>query len=115
MIPDTSIPVRKIDLGITARPNQSKATEYFLRGPIPLPWLEAAAKLPGKAYTLGTLIWWLHGMSQGSSIKVTKRSLERFSISEDAYRDGLQRLESAGLVSVIRRPGQRTEVRIQMI
>lgn len=112
---DASIPLRKIDLGVTVRPKQSKVTEYFLRGPVPLSWLQSAAKLPGKAYTLGTLIWWLHGMNQGSSIKVTKRSLERFSISEDAYRDGLQRLKAAGLVSVIRRPGQRAEIHIREI
>jgi hypothetical protein len=115
MIPDTSIPVRKIDLEVASQRRQPETTEYFLKGPIPLPWLEAAAKLPGKAYVLGNILWWHHGMSQGSSIKVTKRSLERFAISEDAYRDGLQRLEDAGLVSVLRRPGQRAEVRIKEI
>lgn len=115
MIPDTSIPVRKIDLGVTSQRKRSETTEYFLKGPIPLPWLEAAAKLPGKAYVLGNILWWHHGMSQGSSIKVTKGSLERFAISEDAYRDGLKRLEDAGLVSVVRHPGQRAEVRIKEI
>lgn len=115
MIPDTSIPVRKIDLGITSERKRSETAGYFLRGPIPLPWLEAAAKLPGKAYVLGNILWWHHGMRPGSSIKVTKRSLERFSISEDAYRDSLQRLEAAGLVSVIRRPGQRAEIRIERL
>ena len=115
MIPDTSIPARKIDLGIAARPRQSKVTEYFLKGPIPISWLQAAAKLPGKAYVVGTVLWWHHGMNQGSSVRVTRRSLERFSISEDAYRDGLHRLERAGLVSVMRRPGQRAEVHIREI
>lgn len=115
MIPDTSIPVRKIDLGITARLKKPKTTEYFLKGPIPLSWLEAASKLPGKAFVLGNVLWWHHGMNQGSNIKVTRRSLERFCLSEDAYRDGLKRLEDAGLVSVIRRPGQRAEIRIREV
>ncbi len=105
---DALIPTRRLDLGMSL--GSTKPKEYFLRGPIPLSWLEAAAKLPGKAYVLGTILWWHHGMNPGSSIKVTKRSLERFSLSEDAYRDGLKRLEDAGLVSVIRRPGQRAEI-----
>jgi hypothetical protein len=110
---DALIPTRRLDVGMSLGPTKSK--EYFLRGPIPLRWLHRAATLPGKAYTLGTILWWFYGINPTKPIKVTSKSIEEFSISEDAYRDGLNRLEAAGLVSVIRRPGQRTEVRIQMI
>jgi len=109
---DANIPVRKLDLGVTPQRERSRTTEYFLKGPIPLRWLHAAASLPGKAYTLGNVLWWFRGMNPTKPIKVTRKSLAEFSISEDAYRDGLKRLEEAGLVKVTRPIGQRALVEI---
>jgi len=110
---DALIPTRHLDMGMSL--GSTKPKEYFLKGPIPLRWLHKAATLPGKAYTLGTIIWWFYGMNPTEPIKVTSKSLKEFSISEDAYRDGLQRLEAADLVSVIRRPGQRSEIRVREV
>ena len=51
-------------------------------------------------------------MNPAKPIKVTTKSLKYFSLSEDAYRDGLKRLEEAGLVSVKRKNGQRALIEI---
>ena len=51
-------------------------------------------------------------MNPTRPIKVTAKSLRDFSVSEDAYRDGLKRLEEAGLVSVKRKNGQRALIEI---
>ena len=51
-------------------------------------------------------------MNPTKPIKVTTKSLKNFSVSEDAYRDGLKRLEEAGLVSVTRKKGQRALIEI---
>jgi hypothetical protein len=110
MVDDAHIPTKLVDTGLA--PVTKKPTVYFLRGPIPLPWLLRAAELPGKAYTLSTVLWWFRGMNPTKPIKVTTKSLRNFSISEDAYRDGLKRLEKAGLVSVTRYKGQRALVEI---
>jgi hypothetical protein len=107
---DALIPTRRLDMGMSL--GSTKPKEYFLRGPIPLRWLHKAAALPGKAHTLGTIIWWFYGMNPTRPIKVTGKSLVEFSISEDAYRDGLKRLEEAGLVTVIRPKGQRALIEI---
>lgn len=112
MIEDADIPVRRVGIGVALV--AKKTTGYFLRGPIPLVWLQRAAELPGKAYVLCTILWWFHGMNQAKPIKVTAKSLKEFSISEDAYRDGLRRLEQAGLVSVTRNKGQRALIEIAM-
>ena len=113
MVDDAHIPVRRVDSGIPLAAKKAKG--YFLRGPIPLGWLQLAAGLPGKAYTLCTILWWFHGMNPTKPIKVTTKSLKEFSISEDAYRDGLRRLEQAGLVTVTRPEGQRALVKINML
>lgn len=110
MVKDADIPTKIVTPG--TGPVAKPAKVYFLRGPIPLPWLKRAALQPGKAYTLGTILWWFKGMNPAKPIKVTTKSLKYFSLSEDAYRDGLKRLEEAGLVSVKRKNGQRALIEI---
>ena len=110
MIQDTLIPTKRVDVDPSLRRN--KVNEYFVKGPIPLWWLHKASTLPGKAFTLGILLLWFHGMDPNKPFKVTKKSLEEFSMSQDAYRDGLKRLEEAGLASVSRSPGQRALIRL---
>ena len=110
MIQDSLIPTKRVDIDSSLRRN--KVNEYFVKGPIPLRWLRQAGALPGKAFTLGILLFWSYGMNPNRPIKVTRQSLKNFSISEDAYRDGLKRLEEAGLVSVSRPPGQRAIIQL---
>ena len=110
MVKDADIPTKIVTPGTA--PVTKTATVYFLRGPIPLPWLKRAASLPGKAYTLGSILWWFEGMNPTKPIKVTTKSLRNFSLSESAYLDGLKRLEEAGLVSVTRNKGQRALIEI---
>ena len=86
--------------------------ELFLKGPIPLVWLSAAAALPGKALNVALAVRWVSDMSKGGDVHVTKVTLRHFGLSEDAYRDGLKRLEGVGLVTVIRKVGQRARVRV---
>ncbi len=54
---------------------------------------------------MGLAIWFLSGLTKESQVKVTRRALNNFSTPPDAYRRGLQQLEDAGLVSVIRKNG----------
>ena len=110
MVKDADIPTKIIN--VSGIPVVKTAKVYFLRGPIPLPWLQRAASLPGKAYTLGSILWWFKGMNPTKPIKVTTKSLRNFSLSESAYLDGLKRLEEAGLVSVTRKKGQRALIEI---
>lgn len=84
----------------------------FVRGPIPLAWLSLAAEQPGKTLHVAMAIRWLHGMSPTAPIKLTKKATDLFHISRDAVSDGLQRLESLGLITVQRRPGQKSTVNI---
>ena len=84
----------------------------FVRGPIPLAWLNAAAKLPGKTLNVGLAIWWLAGMSKNTSFKITGKALDQLGVSRDATSDALKRLEDNGLILVKRSPGQRPTVQI---
>ena len=110
---DSDIPTRRLQLDQTTGVLvESPPKMLFLRGPIPIAWLERAASLPGKAYQLGTALWWLNGMSKGNPFKVTRKALDHFHISRDATSDGLKRLEQLGLIKVERSPGKRPVVSI---
>lgn len=84
----------------------------FLKGPIPIRWLGAVCALPGKTVQVALAIWWLASMKNFEPIKVTKRALALFHVSNDAYRDAVRRLTEAGLISCTTAPGQRSLIKI---
>lgn len=109
-IEDRLIPVRKLRLQTT--PEGSSLVEpskamLFVKGPISVAWLAAAAKLPGKTVNVAVAMQWLAGMSRDKPFKLTRRSQELFAVSDDAAQDAIRRLEAAELIKVVRRPGQR--------
>ena len=107
------IPEKRIVLNRhTGRWEDDPIKKKFLKGPIPLDWLTAATQLPGKAINVGIALWWIAGMSKIDTVKLNRQALAAFNISKDAMRDGLKRLQQAGLVELTSRPGQRHTVRI---
>lgn len=82
-----------------------KGREWFLKGPIPGAWLTRAAKLPGKALHVALAAWHLAGLSRRSTVSLSRQVAERFGASRYAVNAGLAKLESAGLVTVERKPG----------
>lgn len=106
--PDRDVPVKRLqfDAGAGKLVAAPKA-DLFLRGPIPLDWLGRAASLPGKTLNVGVALWWLHGMAKGKPFKLTQKALKTLNVERDAASAALMRLEQAGLVRVVRKPGQR--------
>lgn len=89
-------------------PRQSRQRGAFIRGPITLSWLQKAAALPGSSPLRLALSLTFHaGLQRSKSdIRLTKKLLSVFSLKKRTAYDALNRLEAAGLVSVIRPPGQ---------
>lgn len=113
--PDAGIPVKRLKFVKSDDGSgyaEAHNTAPFIKGPIQVRWISEAAALPGKALHLALAIQWLSGMNKGAPVKVSKKALGHFCISTDAYRAGLKRLESAGLITVARLPGQSPFVRV---
>lgn len=109
--PDRDIPVKRLQLdATTGKLVESPKAAHFLRGPIPLDWLGCAAALPGKTLHVGIALWWLHGMAKGKPYKLTQKALQALNVERDAASAALVRLELAGLICVVRKPGQRPTV-----
>lgn len=106
--PDRGVPVKRLQLDATTRKLiESPKAALFLRGPIPLAWLGSAASLPGKTLHVGIALWWLHGVAKGRPFKLTQKALQTMNVERDAASAALVRLELAGLICVVRKPGQR--------
>jgi hypothetical protein len=110
---DLKIPVKRLQLDRAAGVLvEAPLKKLFLRGPIPMEWLSKSAELPGKTLHLSIALWWLHGMANGKPFKLTKRALDSLNVSRDAAGDGLVRLEQQGLISIVRKVGQRPTITV---
>ena len=87
-------------------------TEAFLKGPIPISWLNRAARLPGKSINVALAIFWMVGMCKTYQITLSKIALKNFHISADAALDALRRMEEAGLIKLQKSPGKRHLIKV---
>ena len=91
----------------------STVTEHYLRGPIPLAWLEAAARLPGQALAVGVALWHLAGLRRTQQhLSLSTERLASFGVSRYAKDRALRHLTGAGLVTVDRKRGRSPRVTI---
>ncbi len=109
--PYLEVPVKRMQLDIaTGTLVESPLKKLFIRGPIPLGWLTRASELPGKTLNTALALWWHHGMAKEGPFKLTQKALNALNVKRDAASTSLTRLEQAGLIRVLRRPGQRPTI-----
>lgn len=86
----------------------------FLRGPIPLAWLQrAAATRSSSSLKVGLVLYYLAGMRKSQQgIVVTVKRCEPWGLQRKAVKFGLDELERAGLVQVDRSIGRAPRVDI---
>lgn len=90
-----------------------KRGELFISAPLPLSWLGAAGKLPGRALHVAIVVWWLAGMKKNRTVKWRPAAArDIFGLDYMAAHRGLQALEAAGLVRVERRRGRSPTITI---
>jgi hypothetical protein len=88
------------------RPPGPAQGERFLKGPVPLPWLEAAARLPGKSLHAGIALWYAAGLARSAAVPLSNISGVRFGLDRNAKYRALAWLEDAGLITVERKLGR---------
>jgi hypothetical protein len=75
-----------------------KSGELFLRGPIPLRWLQLASTCGQRAEAVALLLWYLAGLQGGSPVKLTRATLELLKVHPRTGRRVLVRMVALGLV-----------------
>lgn len=89
-----------------SRPPRHDRGQRFLKGPIPLGWLSAAGRQPGKALHVANVLWFIAGLTRTKEVKLATASLAEFGVNRHAGYRGLAALEQAGLVAVRRHRGR---------
>jgi len=86
----------------------------YLRGPIPWWWLQQAIAQGGSALATSLAVWHLRSLGRSLTFKASLGQLSKWTrLSEKATRDGLHRLEAAGLVTVARPAGQSPQITLK--
>lgn len=93
-------------------PPRHKPGERFLKGPVPLIWLETAARLPGRSLHVGIALWYAAGLTRSRSVTLSNVSGARFGLDRNAKYRALDCLEGAGLIAVQRKLGRAPVVTI---
>ena len=100
---------------LSSRPPRHRPGQRFLKGPIPLHWLQAAARLPGQACQVGLALWYLAGLGSTATVSLSNAVLTGFGVDRHAKYRALKALAGAGLITVTRSPGQNPVVTIREI
>ena len=103
--PVPGIQERRIVSATTAKLTQQRSDRY-LRGPVPLAWLQAAARLPGRALQVGLALWYLVGVTKSTTVSLTTVKLAGFGVDRSAKRRALAALAGAGLITLDQVPGR---------
>lgn len=90
---------------MTTTPPRFIKHEPFLRGPVPLSWLATAAKLPGQAFQVGVYVWYLAGLNNTITVKISTGQLSYFGVKRQCVYRALDALQSAKLLWIDQRPG----------
>ncbi len=86
---------------------------WFLRGPIPGPWISAACGLGLNALRVGLAVWHVARLDKSHSVTLSAANMKRFAIAR--IDPGLTDLEQAGLVEVTRQRGKRPSITIREV
>lgn len=86
--------------------------EHFLRGPVPISWIDKVfAVAGGNGLMLGLKLWWVSGMAGSKTFTVNIKKLE-VGQSLSSKRRMLKLLEVAGLIKRTHEPGKRLKVEL---
>ena len=88
------------------QPRRSKRSQQFLKGPVPMPWLDRAANLPGKALAVGLAIWRLSGAMKSPTVRLSNTEVKYLGVDRFAKARALRLLQEAGLLAVQQKRGQ---------
>jgi len=95
-----------------ALPRVGKGELYFT-GPIPMNWVEVAAKLGGRAFHLACALWFEAKLQKTATIRPSAKTLASFGLtSRQTFYRALDALVRAKLVRVRQEKGQRPIVTI---
>jgi hypothetical protein len=102
----------EVQTGLTRRAKIRRG-QRFLKGPIPLREIAAAARLTGKALALFLLVHHQTDLTGKPIVTLPSKLLSDLGISRGAKARGLTLLENTGLISVTRSRGRAARIQLK--
>lgn len=94
------------------RQSRIRRGERFLKGPISMPDIATAARLPGQALAVFLAVHHQTALTKKSLVTLPATLLGELGISRDAKARALRVLEGAGLVTVARTKGRNARIQL---
>jgi hypothetical protein len=94
------------------RGRHSSVSNPFLKGPIRVAWLVAAAALGHKALRVALAVQYLRGLRKSDTFKVSNITARVWGIDSATKSRGLRKLATAGLITVKSHRGASPEVTV---
>lgn len=91
---DTNRKLTKAKLDLP-RPNKG---EHFIKGPIPLKWIQLASQCGGRGTEVGLLLWYAAGWQKKNPVKFTAAICQQLGVHPKTTKRVLTRMEEAGLI-----------------
>ena len=89
-----------------------RVSGLFLRGPIPMQWLNDASKLGKSALWVGCVLWHLAGLKRSGTFQVSNLHMHRWGVERRAKSRALIALERAHLIATKNRGKRSPKVTI---
>lgn len=87
-------------------------TRLFIKGPIPLGWLQSANRLGGSTGVVAMALWFYAGLNKSARFKIDSKLDRLAGVTRQTRQQALEKLERAGLVKLFSRPGAYPEIEI---
>lgn len=112
--PADAVPVKRLAFNPATGTHEARApTAKFIKGPIPLDWISRANALPGKAGAVGMALWFLVGVQESRTVKLTGEVERIAGCGRKAIYSALRLMATAGLIFVEMRCGRRAVVTLR--
>lgn len=105
-IPVTQLPTRP------AAKFSRTARKLFIKGPIPLGWIQRANHLGGSTGAVALGLWFYAGINKSSRFKIDGKLDRLTGVTRQTRQQALEKLERAGLIKLFSRPGAYPDIEI---
>jgi hypothetical protein len=84
----------------------------FIKGPIPLAWLDGVLLMGGRALNVALAIWYQVGLRKSKTITLPRTTTKLFRVTRHNVWRALKRMEEARMIFVLRRKGKLSHITI---
>jgi hypothetical protein len=99
--------VRAVEVETAAlRAARARRAGRFLKGPIPMADIAAAARLPGKGLAVLLAVHHRAALTRNETVKLPAGLMNDLGVTKDGKARALRQLEAAGMITVHRKPGR---------